>query len=62
MSENNKSNEKALEKKITEINRDIELYRQAIENAEGALEEAERELNELLADNYEPALPIEPRP
>ena len=62
MSENNKSNEKALEKKITEINRDIELYRQAIENAEGALEEAERELNELLADNYEPMLPIEPHP
>ena len=62
MSENNKSNEKALEKKITEINRDIELYRQAIENAEGALEEAERELNELLADNYEPTLPIEPHP
>lgn len=35
--------------KIKEIEADIEAYQQAIENAEGALAEAERELEEELA-------------
>ena len=34
--------------KIKEIEADIEAYQQAIENAEGALAEAERELEEEL--------------
>jgi hypothetical protein len=34
------------EKRIRKIKADIEVYRQAIESAEGALAEAERELEE----------------
>jgi F0F1-type ATP synthase membrane subunit b/b' len=36
------------ENRIRKINKDIEAYREAIENAEGALAEAERELDEIL--------------
>ena len=42
-------------KMIQEITRDIESYREAIANAEGALEEAERELDEILAEELEKA-------
>ena len=55
MSENNKGSKTTMKQKIPEIQRDIEIYQQAIENAEGALEEAERELNDFLADTCEPA-------
>ncbi len=40
------------ENMIREITRDIESYREAIENAEGALAEAERELDEILAEEF----------
>ena len=36
------------ETRIQKITKDINAYREAIENAEGALAEAERELNEEL--------------
>lgn len=36
------------ETRIQKISKDIEAYREAIDNAEGALAEAERELNEEL--------------
>lgn len=36
------------ETRIQKITKDIETYREAIDNAEGALAEAERELNEEL--------------
>jgi len=39
--------------KIQEIERDIENYKEAIANAEGALEEAEREIQEEL-EKYNP--------
>lgn len=35
---------------INQIGDDIKAYEEAIENAEGALAEAEREMNEALAD------------
>ena len=38
------------ETRIQKINRDIAAYREAIDNAEGAIEEAERELEEILAE------------
>lgn len=38
--------------KIAELERDIRNYQQAIENAEGALDEAERELAEELDRRY----------
>jgi len=40
------------EDKIRKIEADIEAYRQAIEDAEGALAEAERELEEELELRY----------
>lgn len=46
------SEKEKMEKRIKEISRDIESYKEAIENAEGALVEAERELDEVLADCY----------
>ena len=49
MKENSRK-EKNPGEKIREIEADIESYRKAIENAEGALAEAETEINELLAD------------
>ncbi len=41
------------ESRIKKITADIEAYKQAIENAEGALAEAERELTEELEKLYE---------
>ena len=41
------------ESRIRQIEADIKAYQQAIEDAEGALAEAERELNELLCERYE---------
>ena len=41
-----------MDEKIMEIERDIQAYREAIENAEGALAEAERELDEELEKRY----------
>lgn len=38
------------ESRIQKISRDIAAYREAIENAEGALVEAERELDEVLQE------------
>ncbi len=38
--------------KIKQIKKDIESYRQAIENAECAMAAANQELNELLAEEY----------
>ena len=40
------------EERIKKIKADIEVYRQAIESAEGALAEAERELEEELELRY----------
>ena len=47
-----------MENRIREISRDIKAYKQTIENAEGALVEAERELDEILEECYgdDPAL------
>ena len=45
--EKNMTNEK-----IAQIARDIQNYKEAIENAEGALAEAERELDEELSHAY----------
>ena len=41
------------EERIRKISEDIELYRQAIENAEAALAEAERELDEELEARWQ---------
>ena len=41
------------EERIRQIAKDIENYEKAIKNAEGALAEAERELDELLSATYE---------
>ena len=48
-----------MKEQIEQINRDIEAYREAIENAEGALAEAERELDALLTAEI-PTEPFEP--
>ena len=40
----------AIEQRIAELDAEIEKYRQAIEDAEGALDSAEKELNELLSE------------
>ena len=39
-----------LEKRIAELDEEINSYRQAIEDAEGALDSAEKEMNELLSE------------
>ncbi len=49
------------ETRIQKITRDIAAYQEAIENAEGALAEAERELNEEL-DKYCDDVSIEDYP
>lgn len=41
------------EERIRQITREIEAYQQAIEDAEGALAEAERELQEELEYRYD---------
>ena len=41
-----------MESRIKEITEEIEAYQRAIENAEGALAEAERELAELYSSEY----------
>ena len=41
-----------MDERIKQIEKDIELYRQAIENAEGALDAAEKELEEVLEERY----------
>ena len=46
------SEKEKMEKQIKEISRDIESYKEAIENAEGAIVEAERELDEILEACY----------
>ncbi len=46
------SENRDLNRMIESVSRDIENYRQAIENAEGAFVEAERELDELLEQAY----------
>ncbi len=46
------SEKEKMEKRIKEISRDIESYKEAIENAEGAIVEAERELDEILEACY----------
>lgn len=43
---------KEMEARIKEITRDIESYKEAIENTEGAIVEAERELDEILEACY----------
>lgn len=50
------SEKEKMEKRIKEISRDIESYKEAIENAEGAIVEAERELDEILEACYEDEL------
>ena len=50
------SEKEKMEKRIKEISRDIESYKEAIENAEGAIVEAERELDEILEACYEDVL------
>ena len=50
------SEKEKMEKRIKEISRDIESYKEAIENAEGAIIEAERELDEILEACYEDEL------
>ena len=49
------------ETRIQQITKDIENYREAIENAEGALAEAERELDEELS-KYSDDVSIEDYP
>ena len=44
---------------IRQITKDIEAYKAAIEDAEGALDAAERELNEVLQDIYQEESPEE---
>ena len=39
-----------LESRIREVEEEIEAYRQALEDAQGALADAERELDEMLAE------------
>ena len=48
-----KGSESMSEERIRQIAKDIENYEKAIKNAEGALAEAERELDELLSATYE---------
>ena len=44
--------DRAMKERIKKITRDIESYKEAIENAEGAIIEAERELDEILEACY----------
>ena len=53
MNENNKRNLETVEEKLWKIGGNIEDYREMIDNAEGAMAEAEREIRELLAETYE---------
>ena len=53
MNENNKRNLETVEEKLWEIGGNIEAYREMIDNAEGAMAEAEREIREILAETYE---------
>lgn len=53
MNENNKRNLETVEEKLWEIGGHIEAYREMIDNAEGAMAEAEREIREILAETYE---------
>ena len=39
-----------IEKRIADLDAEIESYRQAIEDAQGALDAAEKELNEVLCE------------
>ena len=39
-----------MDERIKELQAEIEKYREALQNAQGALESAERELDELCAD------------
>jgi len=62
MSENNKNNAMTIEEQIWKIDMEINGYLEAVDNAEGALAEAEREMNELLAAAYEQENLTEPYP
>ena len=48
----NKERKTMVNEKIKQIERDIANYKEAIENAEGALAEAERELDDELSHAY----------
>ena len=50
MTENNKNDAKNIEKMMKKLDREIQCYRQALEDAGGALAEAESELDEVLAE------------
>ena len=47
-----RNNKGSADEAIARIQADIDRYRQAIEDAEGALEEAVRELDELLEERF----------
>ena len=46
-------NSNEIETQVNKLMAEIEAYKQAIDDAEGALASAEAELNELLADHFE---------
>ena len=46
-------NNSEIETRVDELMAEIESYKQAIDDAEGALASAEAELDELLADHFE---------
>ena len=46
-------NSNEIETQVNKLMAEIESYKQAIDDAEGALASAEAELNELLADHFE---------
>lgn len=52
MSESRNSNDTTLEEAIRELNREIERYEEIARDVKGALADTERELEQLLADNY----------
>ena len=53
MTENNKNDAKNIEKMMKKLDREIQCYRQALEDAGGALAEAESELDTALAEACE---------
>lgn len=53
MAEKNKNDAKNIEEMLKEIDREIQRYRQAIEDAKGALAEADSELDIALAEACE---------